>query len=47
MKAVQISEVGGPEVMKYQELPDPVAGEGEAVLDIQAVGVNYTDIYTR
>ena len=47
MKAIQISEVGGPDVMKYQDLPDPVAGDGEAVLDIQAVGVNYTDIYNR
>jgi len=47
MKAIQISEVGGPDVMKYEDLPDPVAGDGEAVLDIQAVGVNYTDIYNR
>ena len=47
MKAIQISEVGGPEVMKYQDLPDPVAGDGDTVLDIQAVGVNYTDIYNR
>ena len=37
MKAVQISEVGGPEVMKYQDLPDPVAGDGDAVLDKSGV----------
>lgn len=47
MKAVQISEVGGPEVMKYLDLPDLSPGEGEALVGIQAVGVNYTDIYNR
>ncbi len=32
MKAVQITEFGGPEVMKYQELPDPTPGDGQALL---------------
>ncbi len=47
MKAVQISEHGGPEVMQYQDLPDPTPGNGEAVVQIQAVGVNFTDTYSR
>jgi NADPH2:quinone reductase len=47
MKAVQISEYGGPEVMKYQDLPDPTPGEGQALVQIQAVGVNFTDTYSR
>jgi NADPH2:quinone reductase len=47
MKAVQITEFGGPEVMKYQDLPNPTPGEGQALLDIQAVGVNFTDTYSR
>ncbi len=47
MKAIQITEYGGPEVMKYVDLPDPVAGADQAVVDIQAVGVNFTDIYSR
>ena len=47
MKAVQITEYGGPDVMKYVDLPDPIAGPEQAVLDIQAVGVNFTDIYSR
>jgi NADPH2:quinone reductase len=47
MKAVQISEVGGPEVMQYLDLPDLAPAEGEALVQIQAVGVNYTDIYNR
>jgi NADPH2:quinone reductase len=47
MKAVQITEFGGPEVMKYQDLPDLSPGDGQAVVEIQAVGVNYTDTYSR
>ena len=47
MKAMQITEYGGPDVMKYVDLPDPIAGPEQAVVDIQAVGVNFTDIYSR
>ena len=47
MKAVQISQYGGPEALKYQDVPDPTPGNGEALLEIQAVGVNFTDIYSR
>ena len=47
MKAVQINDFGGPEAMKYQDISDPVPGEGEAVVRIQAAGVNYTDVYSR
>ena len=47
MKAVQISQTGGPEVMKYTDVPDPTPGSGQALIDIQAVGVNYTDVQTR
>ena len=47
MKAIQISETGGPEVMKYIDLPDPVPGPGQAVVEPKSLGVNFTDIYTR
>jgi len=47
MKAVQIMEYGGPEVMKYQDMPDPSPGDGQALVEIQAVGVNFTDTYSR
>ncbi len=47
MKAIQITEFGGSEVMKYQDVPDPAPGDGEAVVEIQAVGVNFTDVYSR
>lgn len=47
MKAVQINEFGGPEMMRYQEVADPTPGPGEAVVAIEAAGVNYTDVYSR
>jgi len=47
MKAIQITETGGPEVMKHIDLPDPEPGVGQALVDIQAVGVNFTDVYGR
>lgn len=47
MKAVQIEEFGGPEVMQYRDVSDPTPGDGDALVEIQAVGVNFTDIYSR
>ena len=45
MKAIQITEFGGPEVMKYTDLTDPIAGEHEVVLDVTAIGINYSDTH--
>ena len=45
MKAIQISEFGGPEVMKLVELPDPTPGPGEVLLDVTAIGINYADTH--
>ena len=45
MRAIQISEFGGPDVMKFVELPDPVPGAGEVLLDVTAVGINYADTH--
>ncbi len=47
MKAVQVSQTGGPEVLEYRDVADPVAGPGQAVVDLQASGVNYMDVYLR
>ena len=47
MKAVQITQYGGPEVLEYTDVADPVAGPGEAVLQLAAAGVNYMDVYGR
>ena len=45
MRAVQITEFGGPEVLRLVDLPDPVAGEGLEVLDATSAGVNYADTH--
>jgi len=47
MKAIQVREFGGPEVMRVEEVPDPKAGRGEVVVRIHAAGVNPVDAYIR
>jgi NADPH2:quinone reductase len=47
MKAIRIHETGGPEVLKYEDCPSPTPGAGQALVDVQAIGVNYTDVNTR
>lgn len=46
MRAIQITEFGGPEVLKEAELPDPVPGEGQLLLEVDSAGVNYADTHT-
>jgi NADPH:quinone reductase-like Zn-dependent oxidoreductase len=47
MKAVLFSNHGGPEVLRYGEVPDPTAGPGEVVVDIHAASVNAADYKVR
>lgn len=47
MKAVRVHEYGGLEALKYEDVPVPEPGEGEARVKIEAVGVNFIDIYHR
>ncbi|MDP6559218.1 MAG: quinone oxidoreductase [Candidatus Binatia bacterium] len=47
MKAVRVHQNGGPEVLKYEEIPVPELKEGEARVKIEAVGLNFVDIYQR
>ncbi len=47
VKAVRMHEAGGPEVLRYDEVPLREPGPGEAVVAQAAVGVNYIDIYHR
>jgi NADPH:quinone reductase-like Zn-dependent oxidoreductase len=47
MKAAFIEQYGGPEVLKYGDLPDPVAGPGEVVIDVFAASVNGADWKVR
>jgi NADPH2:quinone reductase len=45
MRAIQIAEFGGPEVMTITDLPDPTPGEGEVLLEVSAIGINYADTH--
>ncbi|MFJ6850602.1 quinone oxidoreductase family protein [Streptomyces sp. NPDC091271] len=47
MHAIRIEEHGGPEVMRWTELPDPVPGTGEVLVRLGAAGVNYMDVGAR
>jgi NADPH2:quinone reductase len=47
MKAIQIKQTGGPEVMELVDLPVPQPKSNEAVVKIQAAGVNFIDVYNR
>ena len=47
MKAVLVHELGGPEVLRYEEIPRPRAGDGEVLVQVAAAGVNFLDIYYR
>ena len=47
MKAAYLEEYGGPEVLKYGDVPDPVAGAGDVVVDIHAASVNAADWKVR
>ena len=43
MRAIQITEFGGPEVLTLVDLPTPRAGEGEVLIEVSACGINYAD----
>ncbi|SFB47699.1 NADPH2:quinone reductase [Amycolatopsis marina] len=45
MRAVQVTEFGGPEVLRQVELPDPEPGEGQVLVDVTHAGVNYADTH--
>jgi NADPH2:quinone reductase len=47
MKAIQVSQVGGPEVLKLVNLPTPDPKPNEALVQIKAAGVNFIDVYFR
>jgi NADPH:quinone reductase len=45
MKAIQITEFGGPDVMKIIDCEDPIVGEGQELIDVTAIGINYADTH--
>ena len=47
MRAIQVTEHGGPEVLAPVDVPTPTAGEGQVLVDVAAAGVNYIDTYQR
>ena len=47
MKAVRIHSFGGPDVLRYEDAPKPVAGPGEVLVRVKAIGVNPPDWYLR
>lgn len=47
MKAIRAHSFGGPEVLRLDEIDDPVPGPGEVVIDVRAAGVNPADTYMR
>ena len=47
MHAIEIAEIGGPEVLRYVEKPQPSPGPGEVLIKAEAIGVNYIDTYFR
>ena len=47
MKASVVSAYGGPEVMKYQDMPDPVLGVGDVLVKVAGIGINPEDMLER
>jgi NADPH2:quinone reductase len=47
MRAIVFERNGGPEVLELKERPAPTPGNGEVLVDVDAVGVNYRDVYER
>ena len=45
MKAIQIEEFGGPEVLRHVDVPDPEPGEGEVLIDVARSGINFADTH--
>lgn len=47
MRAIQINQFGGPEVLELVDLPDPEPAEGEVVVEVARVGMNFADTHQR
>ncbi len=47
MHAIRVHTFGGPDVLKYEDVPEPTPKPGEAVVKVDATGVNFIDIYQR
>jgi NADPH:quinone reductase-like Zn-dependent oxidoreductase len=47
VKAIRIHEDGGPEVLRYEDAPDPEAGDGEVLVELRAASLNHLDVWVR
>jgi NADPH:quinone reductase len=47
VRAIVYERYGGPEVLEPKDVPDPRPGEGEVLVNVEAVGINYRDVYER
>lgn len=47
MKAIQYHDIGEPDVLRYEDVPDPIVGAGEVLIKASAVGVNFSEIGRR
>ena len=47
MKAIRVHSYGGPDVLSYEDVPDPTPGAGHALVRVEAAGVNFIDVYQR
>src|SRR5262245_52302325 len=47
MKAVRIHEDGGPDVLRYEDVPDPSPGPGEVLVELRAASLNHLDVWVR
>src|SRR5260370_29738817 len=47
MRAIVMNRAGGPETLEYVERPDPVAGPGQALVEVAVAGVNFLDTGVR
>jgi len=47
MRAIQVHQFGEPEVLQYEEIPDPTPGPGQVVIKVHAIGVNPVETYIR
>jgi NADPH2:quinone reductase len=47
MKAIRVHQHGGPDVLRYEDIPTPSAGPGQVLVHIEAAGLNFIDVYER
>jgi NADPH:quinone reductase len=47
VKAIRVNAYGGPEALSFEDVPDPVPAAGQALVRVEAAGVNFIDVYQR